>query len=62
VTDGRAFNEEPEREREVPEDSAEFDAMRRERDMFRKRNSRLCRKYGLANRRQLLRNSKVSLK
>ena len=47
----RAFNEELERERAAAEDSAELEAVRRERDMLRKRNNRLCRKYGLAGKR-----------
>ena len=33
-------------------DAPEIDALRRERDRLRQRNSRLCRKYGLASRRE----------
>lgn len=43
----RAFNEQLERERAHAEESAELEAVRRERDRMRQRNSRLCRKYGL---------------
>lgn len=48
----RAFNEQLERERTHAEESAEFDEVRRKRDMMRQRNSRLCRKYGLKGRRE----------
>ena len=48
----RAFNEQLERERAHAEESAELDEVRRERDMMRQRNSRLCRKYGLKGRRE----------
>ena len=48
----RAFNEQLERERTHAEESAELEAVRRERDMMRQRNSRLCRKYGLKGRRK----------
>ena len=48
----RAFNEQLERERTRAEESAEFDEVRRKRDMMRQRNSRLCRKYGLKGRRE----------
>lgn len=48
----RAFNEQLERERAAAEESAEVEAVRRERDALRQRNSRLCRKYGLKTRRQ----------
>ena len=48
----RAFNEQLEREREVCERSEELAEVRRERDMMRQRNSRLCRKYGLKGRRE----------
>lgn len=48
----RAFNEQLEAERMAAEESAEVDAVRRERDRLRKQNSRMCRKYGLAGRRQ----------
>ena len=48
----RAFNEQLERERAAAEDAPEIDALRRERDRLRQRNSRLCRKYGLASRRE----------
>lgn len=43
----RAFNEQLERERAACEGSAELADVRRERDMMRRRNSRLCRRYGL---------------
>ena len=43
----RAFNEQLERERVACEESVELEEVRRERDMMRQRNSRLCRKYGL---------------
>ena len=46
----RAFNEQLERERAHAEASAELEEVRRERDMMRQRNSRLCRKYGLKGR------------
>lgn len=48
----RAFNEQLERERAACEESAELADVRRERDMMRQRNSRLCRKYGLKGRRE----------
>lgn len=48
----RAFNELLERERAEAEDPAELEAVRRERDAMRQRNSRLCRRYGLKSRRQ----------
>ena len=48
----RAFNEQLERERAHAEASAELEEVRRERDMMRQRNSRLCRKYGLKGRRE----------
>ena len=48
----RAFNEQLERERAHAEESAELEEVRRERDMMRQRNSRLCRKYGLKGRRE----------
>ena len=48
----RAFNEQLEREREACERSEELAEVRRERDMMRQRNSRLCRKYGLKGRRE----------
>ena len=47
----RAFNEQLERERSTAEDASDIDDLRRERDMMRQRNSRLCRKYGLKSRR-----------
>lgn len=47
----RAFNELLEEERAAAEDSAEVDALRRERDRLRKANSRMCKKYGLKSRR-----------
>ena len=34
------------------EESAELDEVRRKRDMMRRRNFRLCRKYGLKGRRE----------
>ncbi len=46
----RAFNAQLEAERAAAEDPAAVAAVRRERDMMRKRNSRLRRKYGLAGR------------
>lgn len=48
----RAFNEILERERVAAEDSDELEAVRRERDKMRQRNSRLCRKYGLKGKRE----------
>lgn len=48
----RAFNEQLERERAHAEESVELADVRRERDMMRQRNSRLCRKYGLKGRRE----------
>ena len=47
----RAFNEQLEAERAAAEDPAAVADVRRERDRLRQRNSRLCRKYGLAGRR-----------
>ena len=47
----RAFNAQLEAERAAAEDVEAVAAVRRERDMMRKRNSRLRRKYGLAGRR-----------
>ena len=49
---GRAFNEQLERERAACEESAELADVRRERDKMRQRNSRLCRKYGLKGKRE----------
>ena len=48
----RAFNEQLERERVAAEEAADTDDVRRERDMMRQRNSRLCRKYGLKGKRE----------
>ena len=48
----RAFNEQLEAERALADGGAEVDAVRRERDKLRQRNSRLCRKYGLPGRRE----------
>lgn len=48
----RAFNEQLEREREACERGEELADVRRERDMMRQRNSRLCRKYGLKGKRE----------
>ena len=48
----RAFNEQLERERAACEQSDELADVRRERDMMRQRNSRLCRKYGLKGKRE----------
>lgn len=48
----RVFNEQLERERVAAEEAAEIDDVRRERDMMRQRNSRLCRKYGLKGKRE----------
>ena len=48
----RAFNEQLERERAACEQSDELAGVRRERDMMRQRNSRLCRKYGLKGKRE----------
>lgn len=48
----RAFNEQLERERVAAEEAADIDDVRRERDMMRQRNSRLCRKYGLKGKRE----------
>lgn len=50
-----AFNELLMDEREAAAGGAEVAEVRRERDAMRKRNSRLCRKYGLATRRERLR-------
>lgn len=47
----RAFNAQLEAERAAAEDGEAVAAVRRERDRLRQRNSRLCRKYGLAGRR-----------
>lgn len=47
----RAFNAQLEAERRAVEESAEVAEARRERDAMRQRNSRLCRKYGLAGKR-----------
>ncbi len=46
----RAFNEQLEAERAAVEEGEAVAAARRERDRLRQRNSRLCRKYGLAGR------------
>lgn len=48
----KAFNELLEAERAAAEDGAEVDALKRARDMWRKRNSRLCRDHGLKTRRE----------
>lgn len=48
----RVFNEQLERERVAAEEAADIDDVRRERDMMRQRNSRLCRKYGLKGKRE----------
>ena len=48
----RVFNEQLERERVAAEEAAEIDDVRRERDMMRQRNARLCRKYGLKGKRE----------
>lgn len=48
----RAFREQLEAERAAAEGGAELAAVRRERDRLRKQNSRMCRKYGLAGRRE----------
>ena len=48
----RAFNEQLEAERSAAEDDERIAAVRRERDRLRQRNSRLCRKHGLAGRRE----------
>lgn len=48
----RAFNAQLEAERRAVEESAEVERVRRERNAMRKRNSRLCRKYGLESRRE----------
>ncbi len=48
----RAFNEQLEAERALADGGAEVEAVRRERDRMRQRNSRLCRKYGLPGRRE----------
>ena len=47
-----AFNEILQEEREAASDEKEIAGIRRERDKMRQRNSRLCRKYGLATRRE----------
>ena len=48
----RAFNGQLERERAHAEEPAKPEEVRRERDMMRQRNSRLCGKYGLKGRRE----------
>ena len=48
----RAFSELLEAERAACEDEAAVAAARRERDRLRQRNSRACRRYGLAGRRE----------
>ena len=47
----RTFNEVLQHEREGKADGADVAAIRQERDRMRRRNSRLCRKYGLKSRR-----------
>ena len=47
-----AFNEILQEEREAASDEEAIAGIRRERDKMRQRNSRLCRKYGLATRRE----------
>ena len=47
-----AFNELLQAEREEAADGRGIAEIRRERDMMRQRNSRLCRKYGLQTRRE----------
>ena len=47
-----AFNEILQEEREAATNPDEIASIRRERDRMRQRNSRLCRKYGLATRRE----------
>lgn len=55
----RAFHETLERERaEAEGDSAELDAMHREREALRQANKRLCDRYGLPNRRERKRKGK----
>lgn len=49
---GRAFNEQLERERAACEESTELADVRRERDKMRQRNSHLCGKYGLKGKRK----------
>jgi hypothetical protein len=47
VEEERAFNDLLEAERRYAEDSPEIEAAKREYDMLRQRNARLCRRYGL---------------
>ena len=47
VEEERAFNQLLEAERQYAEESPEIEAAKREYDMLRQRNSRLCRRYGL---------------
>ena len=47
VEEERAFNDLLEAERQYSEDSPEIEAAKREYDMLRQRNARLCRRYGL---------------
>lgn len=47
VEEERAFNQLLEAERTFAEDSPEVEAAKREYDMLRQRNARLCRRYGL---------------
>lgn len=49
---GRAFNEQLERECVVAEEAADIDDVRHELERMRERNSRLCRKHGLRGRRE----------
>lgn len=49
---GRAFNEQLERERAACEESTELADVRREWDKMRQRNSHLCGKYGLKGKRK----------
>ncbi len=51
----RAFAEVLEAERAAAEDAAAVASVRRERDRLRQRNSRTCRRYGLASRRERMR-------
>lgn len=48
----KAFNEQLQRELDAAEDSEELERVKREREMWRQRNNRICRKHGLPNRRQ----------
>lgn len=48
----RAFNELLERERAQAEDEGEISAIRRERNRLRQANNRMCKKYGMKNRRE----------